>query len=340
MKILEKQALSLKSDPAEPYPILDYVDNIFKEKKVLDQEFFSNTADYKYPEMPPYLKKSSPKTDSDSDQSLLDKYIKNKKYILLKDESERFISICELIKNHSSSSPDNTNATKLITFCFGPEKVRKYLAKCKSEGLKLTGALNMLLILAFKVLSNKYNAELDRVYFMNSISLRQFLPEEIRSKAATFSYMANAMPIYFDLDQAEPNNSIEYYLENFWRLAKLESNTLHQKIANNQQFIRWDWAKVNRTDNQMLFYFFLSNIGAYTWPSNDSSSLFDFKDSYMTLNLKKMDNAKFELEANTVSINDTLYWSFLYHLSANDYTIMDELKQTLIWLSDKVEEAL
>jgi hypothetical protein len=337
--MLEDEAFSFESGYSEPYPILEYVDNIFRDRKVIDQEFFAKTADYKYPDLPSHLKKSHTKTDSETDQRLFHKFNQDDQYFIKKDEKECFMSIKELIKNHSSSSFDNLNATKLMTFSFEPEKVKKYLAKCKSEGLKLTGALNMLLILTFKSLSKKYNSELNRIYYMNSISLRQFLAEDIRRKAASFSYMANAMPIYFDLNQKDSNESIEYYLANFWRLAKLESNTLHQKIANNQQFIRWDWTKVNRGENQMRFYYYLSNIGAYTWPTG-SNSLIELKGSYMTLNLKKMYSTIFEFAASTVSINDTLYWSFLYHFSANDYDMMDELKETLIDLSDKIADSL
>jgi hypothetical protein len=313
------------------------VDNIYKDKKVIDQEFFAKTSDYKYPDLPPYLRKSDPRTDSDADTLLMQKFNENEtSYSLFKD-GQFFMSIKDLIKNHSASSFGNQNATKVLRFSFSPEKTRKLLAKCKLEGLKLTGALNMFVFLAYKTLSNKYGHELKKMFYMNSISLRQFLPEEMRPNAETLSYMANALPITFSLENDDNNESIEYYLDNFWKLAKLESETLHKKIANNQQYIRWDWTKVNRGENQMRFYYYLSNIGAYRWPSvANTTSLFDLKGSYMSMNLTKNENAKFEFELNTVSINDSLFWSCLYHFSSNDFNKMDELLQAIVNVSDTV----
>jgi hypothetical protein len=325
----------------DPLHILDYVDNIYKDNKVIDQEFFAKTSDYKYPDLPPYLRKGDPRTDSDADTLLIQKFNENEtSHSLLKD-GQFFMSIKDLIRNHSSSSTENLNATKVLRFVFSAEKTRKLLAKCKSDGLKLTGVLNMFVILAYKSMSNKYGHELKKAYYMNSISLRQFLPEEMRPYSNTFSYMANAMPISFSLENYENNDSIEYYLNNFWKLAKLESNTLHKKIANNQQYIRWDWTKVNRGEDQMRFYYYLSNIGSYRWPLVVSTtSPFELKGSFMSMNLKKTENAKFEFELNTVSINDTLFWSCLYHFSSNDFDKMDELIQSVIYVSEKVVQSL
>jgi hypothetical protein len=190
----------------------------------------------------------------------------------------------------------------------------------------------MLLVLAFKIINEKHGNKLSRFAYMNSISLRQFLPAEVREKAATFSYMANVVPTWFDLE----DRPIEYLLANFWSMAKLESNTLHQKIANNQQFVRWNWLKSKPDKDEIMNSHYLSNIGAYRATFN----FLDLAESYMTLNIYKKTSNSYDFLVSNVSINNRLSWSFYYHMDSFTPAIVREIKDLVVSLSDLILEKI
>ncbi len=314
----------------ESKPVLDYVDIIFKDEEIVEMDFFQKTYNYKYPKCPAYYETEPSFSMNERDQAFQKKITtKYGPLDLTGSNGQVMIDFDQMIKNQCTISPENQNGGKLMNLVFDSDKVEKLLKKCKADNLKLTGAINLLMVLAFKIVNERNNHYLKRFHYMNSISLRQFLPEPIKSKAASFSYMANVVPVAFDLEE----QPIEYFLDNFWSLAKLESNTLHQKIANNQQFVRWDWTKLKLGEDELACSYYLSNIGAYK--THGVLKIIDLKESYMTLNINKKEKNSHDFLVSTVSINNTLCWSFMYHSTSYGSTI-EEIRNLILDLSDKI----
>jgi hypothetical protein len=63
------------------------------------------------------------------------------------------IDFDQMIKNQCTISPENQNGGKLMNLVFDSDKVEKLLKKCKADNLKLTGAINLLMVLAVVVKS-------------------------------------------------------------------------------------------------------------------------------------------------------------------------------------------
>jgi hypothetical protein len=254
-------------------------------------------------------------------------------------ENKQFISIGELIRKHSTWSAESDSALGMVRWKFDEHKVKKMLEKCKQTGMKLTGALNMLLIIAFQTMHERCHTKLEEISYMNSVSLRQFLPDNLKPNSATFSYMANFVPVVFDLRNGENDTSVEYLLRNFWTLAKEESNTLHKKISNNQQYRRFLWKNNKIEENQLPFYFYLSNIGGFSQGCDDAIQI---QESYMNMDRRK-NVANFRISAyfaltSVVSINNVLCWSWCYNTTTYERETIEELSRIILELSDKILE--
>ena len=315
------------------YSILDYVDNIFKDKKVKDQDFYRITSNYEYPKLAPFLKSVQKPKQPEIEKKFMRKFLFKEDIYLVDDKQEKFLTISDLIQEHSSFSELNQNALKFISLIFDQTKVRKMLEKCKEGNFKLTGAINMLLMLALKRVAAKRDYSMNKLSYMNSISNRQFLPDELKSKANTFSYMANVIPANMSFEDGDE----EYYIQNFWKYAKIESNTLHKKIANNHQFVRFDWSKLNFQEDENLADYYLSNIGAYSVSNRDK---IDVMESYILLDLSKKKSldlsGKTQIAVSTVSINNRLCWSFFYNGFSDDFNVIEDLKKNVLDLSEEV----
>jgi hypothetical protein len=330
LEIIDKTANSIDIK-LESKPVIDYVDVIFKDEKIVNQEFFEKTYAYKFPKILPFYETEPNLSGREADKKSLNEFLSKHGPLFLTTNNKTLLSTFEeMVNQHCSLSSDNNNGGNLDTLVFESDKVEKLLKKCKADNFKLTGVINMLLVLAFKIINEKHGNKLSRFAYMNSISLRQFLPAEVREKAATFSYMANVVPTWFDLEE----KPIEYLLANFWSMAKLESNTLHQKIANNQQFVRWNRLKYRPNKDELSCIYYLSNIGAYMKTLN----FIDLTESYMTLRYNKSSCNTYDLHVSCMSINNRLCWSFYYHMDSFDPAFLSQLKQLIVSLSDSILE--
>lgn len=125
--------------------------------------------------------------------------------------------LVENIENISKSLDDSFLNSKFRTFFFDEIKFNKLKAKCKSKNIKLNGCLNILSSIALKkLLVNKLSGQnSDKIYFINSVSLRNYLNletfvEKQSVMCCCINHFCFVMEEKFDVN--EPNQ----WKEKFW----------------------------------------------------------------------------------------------------------------------------
>jgi hypothetical protein len=327
IELIEKEVQSIEYE-VKTYSVVDYADNIFKDKQILDKEFYEKTSKYTCPKLPKFVF-DEPHTFDPEDEEMWQRFSKRSDLFIMDEASKNlFMNVSDLMQNYASNSESNENAIKFSYFKFDREKTEKLLKKCKKGNFKVNGVINMLMMIAVKDIYAKYGEELNEMNYMNSISWRQFLSKEDQEKFSSFSYMACALPISFKTDF-----TVDYMIENFWSIAKEESNLLHQKIANNQQFKRFDWGSYAFRDEETPCLYFSSNLGAFH--NTENGRLLKIVDS---LNMQNdyLNSKTFCFSIVLLSIDNQLCWSFYYNRYANNFLFFEMAKKKIYQVLDKI----
>jgi hypothetical protein len=318
--MIEKEVQSIEYE-VKPYPVLEYVDNYFKDRNIIDQDFYKKTSKYTCPKIPESIMSDKHYKFDFEDQAMWYKFSNRSDLILIDEISQNvLIDMSDLMQNYASNSESNKNAMKFSYIKFDREITEKLLRKCKEGKFKVNGVINMLMMIAVKDIYAQYGKELNEMNYMNSISLLQFFSKEDQKIMSTISYMATTMPISFKTDF-----TVDYMIDNFWSLAKEESNLLHNKLANNQQFKRFDWGNYTYCEEEAPYLFFSSNLGAY---ENKESCLIKIIDSIIC----QSDIRKPKLWCLTiapVTIDNQLGLSFYWNNYSMNYLFVEMTKNVI-----------
>lgn len=136
------------------------------------------------------------------------------------------------------------------------------MKRCKKEGAKLTGTIEVIMCLALKELYEKLNAtedEIARITYFTVISLRNQL-EHAKVDEETLGLCASSLITGADMNDINhltrnPHDLSQY----FWPIAKKWSDKLHLRLkTDNTRF--FSKSKPAAAD-EMNYQFVLSNIG-------------------------------------------------------------------------------
>ena len=248
------------------YNILPAVENRFQFRN-------DGKINFNFPKVPSFVNAKDAKHQSitddyyykNIDSSHLDGFIKTTK-------NENYISIKELIK----SSIMNNSKFKFLKF--DKSLIEPIIKKSKSKGVKMNGCINMILIIAHKLLYESYGVQINQINYYNSISFRQYLDKEEEKEAQKFSYLVSGLPKYYDFDIPD-QCGFDYYMNNFWSMAKLESDSFHERLNQKEHYISWVWNDFKYEPSNMWYEFFCANLGSL--PSSANS---DYAKSLIRVN--------------------------------------------------------
>jgi hypothetical protein len=213
--------------PKEEYKFLPPVEQLFPFRKDTKIKFF-------YCPTPEFINETDAKQKTLSDDFYHKTIDKRHHSLQIKStKPENSVKVSELIdlaqKNYSKCKYVLTDKKIMDSLCL----------KCKQNNIKMNACLNMILVLCNKMLYEKYEIKRDTISYFNSISLRQFLDEGENERAHKYCYLVSGLPKLFELKSDQ--TGMDHYVENFWRMAKLESDTFHERIAKKEHFISWKW---------------------------------------------------------------------------------------------------
>ena len=217
-------------------------------------------------------------------------------------DNKLFITIAEL---HASF---NAVAQLQSSFTVNEDTLSKLIVKCQHNNLKLNGCINMILLIALKMTYAKYTRfELEKIIYFNSISLRNYVAHEERSRFQTLGYMSNS--IYKEFAATD---SVDLLLSNFWENAMQESNEMHTRFENNEQFYRSKWLEPG--NDELHFHYFLSNLGVKKASMSSEAhheSLIHVAEHYKVSNLfeRKFKGIFF---GSMTTVNNKMFWSLLF----------------------------
>ena len=211
-------------------------------------------------------------------------------------------------------------------FTVNEHTLSKLIVKCQHNNLKLNGCINMILLIALKMSYAKYTRlELEKVIYFNSISLRNFVAHEEKNRFHTLGYMSNS--IYKEFEVTE---SVDSLLSNFWENAMQESNEMHSRFENNEQFYRSKWLEPGK--DELDFHYFLSNLGVKK-PSISSEvhheSLIHVAEHYKVSNLfeRKFKGIFF---GSMTTINNKMFWSLLFSTKATNLEFANFFEKSVL----------
>ena len=211
------------------------------------------------------------------------------------------------------------NNTKFKFIKYEREKFAPIAQQCKKLNIKLNGCLNMILVIAHKLLYDKYETSenISKIHYFNSVSLRKYLNKE--KDAQKFCYLvANLFKTHeFNSDQ----KCFDSYLRGFWHDAKIESDNFHKRLNDREYLINWKWSDCKVNHNEMCFDYFCANLGSL--PSSSSlvngQTQIQVLESFDVMNISA-DSRDGLMSVITSTIDNNLFWSIMF----NSHFITDE----------------
>lgn len=155
------------------------------------------------------------------------------------------------------------NHVKFKVFYLEAELFSKLILKCKAEGAKINGCLEVLTSLAFLEWHRKHSTldddELEQICYFIIVDLRKYV-DKGEIDEATLGLCTGGLLAYPDMNELnrigyDPSNVNKY----FWPLVRETSEQLHERLrSDNTKFFPRLYAP-ERDD--LYYHFFISNIG-------------------------------------------------------------------------------
>ena len=196
---------------------------------------------------------------------------------------------------------------------------QKLLEKCKQHQTKLTGCLHMITILATQQIFKNFAEEnIENVRYSTAVDMRPLLnpPIDTFIKMGTFAigFDSNFNSFINEIDK--PN----FWSQNFWSYAKLESDTLHSRIFRKEHFsIVDDLSTMKQSENlidlrfkQFQYHFKFSNRGDMSGLIKTENQFIEFLESFTGMSYTE--NNKSRIFTHFVeTIDKNLFWSWTYN---------------------------
>ena len=202
--------------------------------------------------------------------------------------------------------------TKFMSFVVETEKYLKILKKCKENGLKFTGYISTLIKTALTEAPDHFSDEHHRTV---QKKFKYYVAASSRDSLKLNNYiMGNyATILYFESKIIDDRN-----YENFWDLAKKESDEIHFKIDTNDSAssLKEDEKFLKEIEKGFCFDeyekdFLLSNLGDMTKYCITEANLFKIKEHYLLMSNRKY--SIYNVFVNGIAtLNSRLFWTISY----------------------------
>jgi hypothetical protein len=205
--------------------------------------------------------------------------------------------------------------------------LNRILKKCKENGVKLTTFLNMCLVLALRMIYEKYYQHYFKDYqtinFTTNISLREF--DEYQMHNSDKNYVG----CYIGLSMTSFRDRLSYYnnsnwINEFWRLTRKESNEFHEKLKRGDYIHSINLPAKRKERDEFFYHFGNSNLGVLD-SSISSKKLIKVRQAFATGKYSK-ENFLCWFSNLIATVDNQLCWTISY----NTYYMKQELINLII----------
>jgi len=223
------------------------------------------------------------------------------------DQSE-YLSLEKLLEISSKS------ATKFHCTKFTGDKFKKFLTKSKQLNAKITGVFNTMFIIAWQMVYKKFNIKPDQINYTTIVNLRPYLTN---TDPTSLVWLCNSLYSSFNKEINCDNEEGKFWSNEFWSIAKQESESFHARIKQGEQY-RLHESLAPMDANECRIHFGLSNLVV---PSQitDRLRMFQLNEVY-TLSSYRSEWTNDLGYNNIISIGDSLCWVISY----NSYFVKNE----------------
>ena len=138
----------------------------------------------------------------------------------------------------------------------GADKYNRLLAKCKSNGAKFNGCLNLILTIALRNVLKKFGMnDREKITYILLMSQRNKFISDKDKNLSAMGYYITELPY----SHAEESAEDELDEKRFWSLSKAETNTTQENLNSNKLY-RVD-LNTYGSDGMLFSHFTSSNIG-------------------------------------------------------------------------------
>jgi hypothetical protein len=205
--------------------------------------------------------------------------------------------------------------TTVQALVFNADITQRLLQKCKNHKSKLSGSLQMILVLATQEIFKRFNGgETEGLYYSLAVSLRPFLDPPIESNRMGHCSKSFKFEVHEFIDTSQE----DFWSLKFWHYAKIESDEIHDRIAKQEYFNVGNIQAMNQVSSvdacvrQCKFHFKLSNRGDMTSVLTTENQIFKFVESFSGNSFSE--NNQTTLFGHYVeSLNGQLFWSWGYN---------------------------
>ena len=229
-----------------------------------------------------------------------------------------------------SARDSNTILSKFVAFSFESSMLERLLAACKRHACKLTGCLNLACALATRRLYAKYAKYADDEADAQSVSdqicfhfLANLRPH-LRMDNVKMGYWAIVLNGIIEIsdEQQDAGGALaddDAMSEWFWRTAKRESDSIHERIGAGEliENAKLDTCLLELIDDDHVFengsvHFAMSNLGALQQQQDQRPPLIHVEQLYYNTSCapKRWTSVVFH---GLSSINGRLCWSLAYN---------------------------
>lgn len=257
--------------------------------------------------------------------------------------NQEYFSLKNLVELSQNS------VTKMHFMLFTGDALKKFLAACKSNNAKVTSVINMMFVLGWRIAYEKLNEKFKTEDFESSWNSRYPNLSNTKLKTAksqkiTYSMITNlrnylkSIPndmlawmctnIFSSFEKETNIDEPEFWQKTFWEYARIESENLHSRLEQGEQFQIFDALEHLKTEESRV-HFRLSNlILPSSFVLNHSFKNFYLYDIYNTSSRINKTNLSY---VNVINYNERLQCI----LSYNSYLVKNE---TIKIVMDSVTE--
>lgn len=231
----------------------------------------------------------------------------------------------------------SSSAFKYTSFILDESILNQLLSKCKQLGSKLTGCLNVIASLAMARLLrlNKFDSLSQKICYHLLANLRPFF----NLGDLNIGYWAVVMNCVVGCEGVDIESGDEFKNE-FWRLAKTESDSIHERIKEGELFesAKEDAVLLDMINKEVKFengggvHFALSNLGALQFKKLKRLHPREF---YFCTSLVK-DRWSALIFNGICSIDGRLCWSIGYVAESISDNIIDEYINSIHFITKTV----
>jgi hypothetical protein len=234
--------------------------------------------------------------------------------------------------------------TKMYFISFQGDKFKRFISKCKLNNTKITGVINLMMVIAWRMayenLNNNESRSKEITANMSSTSSDKYpilsttkLSEVTRTQKINFSTIVNLRAhikdieqdalawlcnsLYSSFDKDTDLSDPSFWNTTFWQYAREDSESFHDRLKRGEQFQIFESHKPLEADESRI-HFGLSNM---IIPNQATQMLKMFKidQLYTTASYRKgwVNDLTYH---NMININDNLFWIVSY----NSYFMKNE----------------